>query len=68
MSGNTTVTTNSIDLRFSYLYEYSNNQVTINTQTQNLTLATDKNLVYYSFYAVPGSQYDANAINIITII
>lgn len=68
MSGNTTVTTNSIDLRFSYLYEYSNNQVTINTQIQNLTLATDKNLVYYSFYAVPGSQYDANAINIITII
>jgi hypothetical protein len=66
--GNTTVTTNSIDLKFSYLYEYSNNQVTINTQTQNLTLSTDKNLVYYSFYAVPGAQYDANAINMITII
>jgi hypothetical protein len=66
--GNTTVTTNSIDLKWTYTSEYINNQVIVQTQTQNLTTATDKNLVYYSFYAVPGSEYNANAINIITII
>lgn len=66
--GNTTVTTNSIDLKWTYTSEYTDNQVTVQTQTQNLTTATDKNLVYYSFYAVPGSEYNANAINIITII
>jgi hypothetical protein len=66
--GNTTVTTNSIDLKFSYLYDYNNNQVTLKTQTQNLTTETDSNLIYYSFYAVPGAEYNANATNIITII
>jgi len=59
-------TTSSINLRWSYLSEYTDSNITTLTQQQVLSSGGDKNLVYYSFYAVPGANYTTNITDIIT--
>lgn len=58
-------TTNSLDLRWTYSdIGYSNISVYSATQQKVLTSnsgVNSENVLYYSFYAVPGTQYSVNA-------
>ena len=58
-------TTNSLDLRWNYTDGgYSNASVYSATQQKVLTSnsgVNSENVIYYSFYAVPGAQYSVNA-------